>query len=119
MDERDWKYIATNLLPEGYDRQENESWQQFVYRVVKTTDDSISVDFPDGATLIISPGQISQCTVCDRYEQFLEEHHTSYLPERTVDCCKDCHQRIHHEHGFREDLEPDHTRTEAKERDWI
>ena len=44
------------------------------------------------------------------------QHHTSYNPENLMWVCKDCHMKIHHEDGFRDDLLPDMTRTEAEKK---
>lgn len=59
-----------------------------------------------------------QCYVCDRrsdtfQELQLQEHHTSYNPERTVLLCSKCHGRVHHRDGFFDDLEP------SRSRDWL
>lgn len=46
------------------------------------------------------------------------DHHTQYNPEeQTVRVCHACHWRIHHEDGFRDDLEPDEDRPEDFESD--
>lgn len=42
----------------------------------------------------------------------IEEHHTSYEPERTMKVCSSCHHRIHREESFRPDLQPDMSRSE-------
>jgi len=42
----------------------------------------------------------------------IHQHHTSYVPERTILVCEECHGRIHSDPGFREDLTPDRTRSE-------
>jgi len=49
------------------------------------------------------------CPVCDSYqfEERTELHHTSYDPEEVMRVCHDCHTKIHHEDGFRDDLLPD------------
>lgn len=36
-----------------------------------------------------------QCLLCGQKGN-LEEHHISESPERTIDVCKECHQKIHH-----------------------
>jgi len=40
------------------------------------------------------------------------EHHTSYEPEQTMLVCDSCHSKIHHNDGFRPDLQPDMKRKE-------
>jgi len=46
----------------------------------------------------------------------MHRHHTSYDPEKLMWVCKTCHMKIHHEDGFRDDLLPDMTRTEAEKK---
>jgi len=54
------------------------------------------------------------CHVCG--STGMHRHHTSYDPEKLMWVCKTCHMKIHHEDGFRDDLLPDMTRTEAEKK---
>jgi hypothetical protein len=47
---------------------------------------------------------MSECYECGS-ETALEEHHTSYDPERTVMLCRTCHRQVHGNGDHR--LEPD------------
>lgn len=59
-----------------------------------------------------------ECPLCGilKLPREMEEHHTSYQPEETMTVCTKCHMRIHHKDGFREDLKPEMTRDEWKQR---
>lgn len=59
------------------------------------------------------------CFCCERDRKRTENHHISYHPEVVKPVCKGCHERIHHEEGFRPDLAPDLTREEAIEKGHI
>lgn len=56
------------------------------------------------------------CQVCgDGFElNYMQIHHTSYEPEETLQVCRDCHRRIHHEDGYHDDLIPDMRREDAE-----
>lgn len=47
------------------------------------------------------------CEVCDRTHG-LEEHHTSYSPERTMTVCSSCHRKIHDGSGDLQRYLPTH-----------
>jgi hypothetical protein len=55
------------------------------------------------------------CHICFRDRDTLQDHHISYDPEMTIQTCLECHNRIHNEANFRDELKPDMTREEAKE----
>jgi Rad3-related DNA helicase len=59
-----------------------------------------------------------KCDVCseEKYHKHVHKHHVSYMRNRFIRACRDCHQRIHHEEGFRDDLKPAMTRAEAEEK---
>jgi len=46
------------------------------------------------------------CELCNS-SRLIEEHHISYYPERTMALCKECHDLVHNQDGFRDDLRPD------------
>lgn len=48
------------------------------------------------------------CTLCHR--DYDEHHHTSYRPEKLMAVCDTCHNRIHHEPGYYDELQPNDTR---------
>ena len=64
---------------------------------------------PDGVDIttleLFNP---DSCLLCHR--DFDDYHHTSYRPERVVPVCETCHNRIHHEDGYHDGLEPDNKR---------
>lgn len=47
-------------------------------------------------------------------QTMIHEHHVSYVPERTIRVCSDCHSKIHHDEDFRPDLKPEMSREEWK-----
>lgn len=53
------------------------------------------------------------CHICYREREKLQDHHISYDPEITIQVCLECHNRIHNEDGFHDDLKPEMTREEA------
>ena len=57
------------------------------------------------------------CRLCDNESERLEFHHASYIYDIGLSVCKDCHNRIHHEDGFHDHLEPEITRSTAQEWD--
>jgi hypothetical protein len=50
-----------------------------------------------------------RCRLCNSTER-IEEHHTSYFPEKTTHLCHNCHQKVHHENGFHDTLQPEQKR---------
>ncbi|GAB7093442.1 hypothetical protein JCM30237_05940 [Halolamina litorea] len=65
--------------------------------------------------------ELEYCEVCDGilHPEHRANHHTSYDPEETMLVCDTCHAKIHHKPGFREDLVPGMSRTEAKRQGFI
>ena len=63
----------------------------------------------------VSKQHHGECYICERDntvfpELQLQEHHTSYNPERTVLLCSQCHGSVHHKDGFFDELAPDRSR---------
>lgn len=58
----------------------------------------------------------SVCRLCGIEKEAWSEshtHHVSYLFDITVTVCRDCHNMIHHEDGFHDELEPVYSRSRA------
>lgn len=51
---------------------------------------------------------VEQCHTCDKRfpESETEIHHVMYKPQVVVIVCKECHERIHHQDGFHDELDP-------------
>lgn len=49
------------------------------------------------------------CATCGSVGD-IEKHHVSYSPEKHISVCRKCHWRIHHEPGYRDELNPFHGR---------
>lgn len=71
-------------------------------------------------TPISDMGAAVGCELCGSTD-LIEEHHTSYFPEKTMSLCASCHNRVHKSDGFYDELKPDISRPDNYEsalRDW-
>lgn len=90
----------------------NWSWGRFIERAKEEARVQMQMkldeyDYP--------PDGDYECMVCgSSYDRdYMEGHHTSYDPEERVLVCRDCHNKIHHKDGFRDDLIPDDSATDG------
>ena len=65
-------------------------------------------------TPIPEMGTAVGCELCGSTD-LVEEHHTSYFPEKTMQVCTCCHNRIHRTDGFFDELQPDISRPDNYE----
>lgn len=80
--------------------------------------EQLSIDC-ETTTLRIRGPRMFRCSICGIIEHkgAFHEHHIRYIgPEKICIVCKDCHQRIHHDGGFYDELQPELSRSEAKEK---
>lgn len=57
----------------------------------------------------------SVCRLCEGEFEALEYHHVSYVFDTGLDLCEECHYRVHNEDGYYNHLEPEITRSMARE----
>lgn len=70
----------------------------------------------DRRTVVGADVEFETCSVCQDQSTELQKHHVSYQPERTIRVCSSCHGKIHDRDGFHDDLKPEMSRQEAKEK---
>lgn len=58
-----------------------------------------------------------ECDVCggEKYHKHVHRHHIDYGRNMFIWACRECHERIHNEDGFRDNLLPDKARQDVKE----
>lgn len=80
-------------------------------------DESYSAHAPTIGYDAVEGSSSQMCELCGEQKPRIVTHHTSYIPEETMDVCQNCHSKIHQGDEY-EHLRPDETRKQAEDRGW-
>lgn len=72
---------------------------------------AVLTEFRKGKICWGCKSKLDRCWICGRDDADLEEHHRSYKPEKRMQVCIKCHNRIHA--GGYPEYQPDMSRGDA------